>query len=73
MTTVSSNYTPVLDTIRRKGDTYTVRVAYVSNSDIAIDDDGNPIAPTPDQATYAQQYTVIKNGDGWALTAISGE
>lgn len=73
MTTVSSNYTPVLDTVKRKGDTVTVRVAYVSNTDIAIDDDGNPVTPTPDQAKYAQIYTVVQNGDGWALTSIAGE
>ncbi len=72
-TTVSSNYVPVLDTLKQKGDTVTVRVAYVSNQDIAIDDNGNEIPPTADQATYAQLYTVVKTADGWALTSIAKE
>ncbi len=73
MTTVSSNYTPVFDTVKRKGDTVTIRVAYVSNTDVAIDDNGDPITPTPDQASYAQIYTVVKSGDGWALVSIADE
>lgn len=73
MTDVSSNYTPVFDTVQRKGDTVTIRVAYVSNTDIAIDDNGDPITPSPDQARYAQIYTVVKNGDGWALISIADE
>lgn len=51
----------------------TVRVAYVSNKDVAMDDYGNEIPPTPDQATYTQIYTVVKTADGWALTSIAQE
>ena len=72
-TTVSANYVPVLDTLKRRKDTVTVRVAYVSNKDVAMDDYGNEIPPTPDQATYTQIYTVVKTADGWALTSIAQE
>ena len=72
-TTVSANNVPVIDTLKRQKDTVTVRVAYVSNNDIAIDDNGNEIQPTPEQATYAQIYTVVKTADGWALTSIAKE
>ena len=72
-TTVSANYVPVIDTLKRQKDTVTVRVAYVSNNDIAIDDNGNEIQPIPEQATYAQIYTVVKTADGWALTSIAKE
>lgn len=72
-TTVSANYVPVLDTLKRQKDTVTVRVAYVSNKDVAIDDYGKEIPPTPDQATYAQIYTVLKTADGWALISIAQE
>ena len=72
-TTVSANYVPVLDTLKRRKDTVTVRVAYVSNKDVALDDYGNEIPPTPDQATYTQIYTVVKTADGWALTSIAQE
>ena len=69
-----TNYTAVLDTLKRKGDTIDVRVCYVSNTDLTVDLKGNTIPPTPDQAAFVQIYTVKKNGDdGWMLTAIRDE
>lgn len=57
----------------RKDMLFINRVAYVSNKDVAMDDYGNEIPPTPDQATYTQIYTVVKTADGWALTSIAQE
>ncbi|MCL2487249.1 MAG: hypothetical protein FWE80_01040 [Oscillospiraceae bacterium] len=50
-------YYPVMDTISRSGDKYLVRVGYVRQPDIQINDLGEEII-TPAQATYFQIYTV---------------
>ena len=50
------------DTLKRRKDTVTVRVAYVSNKDVAMDDYGNEIPPPPDQATYTQILHRRENG-----------
>jgi hypothetical protein len=56
-------YQPVVDTIRRAGDTYKVRVGYVHIQDITVDDRGNDVI-SPEKATYFQLYTVEKQEDG---------
>ena len=66
----TSGYTPVLGNIRKSGDTYTVQVAYVANSDVKVDERGQTIAPTFDMGQYTQTYTVVKDGDRWTLTAV---
>ena len=69
----TSGYTPVLGSIRKKGDTYTVPVAYVANSDVQVDERGQTIAPSFDMGQYTQVYTVVKDGDNWTLTAVKAE
>ncbi len=70
LTVSSSAYVPVLDTVRRHGDTYTVRVSYVANADVQVDDFGNTVAPTADMGKYAQIFTVQRNQDT-SLTLVS--
>ena len=67
----SSNSVAVADTLKKKGDTYMLRVGYVPGIDIGIDNKGNTIPPTPDMADYFQIYHLQKNGDSWMVTAIS--
>ena len=67
----SSNYVPVLDTLKKKDGDYILRVGYVPGMDIAVDNKGNLIDPTPDQAEYFQLYRVRKTGDGWMLVSVS--
>lgn len=59
---VSSSYEPLIDTIRRAGDIYTVRVGYVHLQDITIDDYGNRVVDLA-KATYFQLYTVERLED----------
>ena len=70
---VSSLHQPVIDTIRRNGNEYQVRVAFVSSTDLEVDERGNTIAPTPDMAAFAQIY-VLKRVDGqFTVTAVGSE
>lgn len=74
LTIKTSGYTPVIDTIKHKKDLYTVRVAYVANADVEVDEKGNAIFPTADMAKYAQLYTVQRQkDDSWILKAVSAE
>lgn len=74
LTLSTSGYVPVVDTVRRKGDTYTVRVAYVSEADIEVDERGNAIPPSANKGKYVQRYTVQKNEDkSYTLLAVAAE
>lgn len=74
LTLSTSGYVPVLDTLKRKGDQYTVRVAYVSNADVQVDERGNTIPPTVSMSKYAQRFVVQKNEDGsWTLLSVIAE
>lgn len=74
LTLSTSGYVPVVDTVRRKGDTYTVRVAYVSEADIEVDERGNAVAPSANKGKYVQRYTVQKNEDkSYTLLAVAAE
>ena len=66
----TSGYTPVIGSVKKQGDTYTVRVAYVANTDIEVDEKGNAVAPTFAMGKYAQLYTVRRGEDG-RLTLLS--
>ena len=68
-----SLYQPVADTLKKKGDTYTLRVGYVSVMDIGVDEKGDTIPPTADMAKYFQSYTIQKTDTGWMLTAVTDE
>lgn len=70
---VTSLHQPMIDTIRRNGNEYQVRVAFVSSADLEVDERGNTIAPTPDMAAFAQIY-VLKRVDGqFTVTAVGSE
>jgi len=70
---VSSLHQPVIDTIRRNGNEYQVRIAFVSSTELEVDDHGNTIAPTPDMAAFAQIY-VLKRVDGkFTVIAVGSE
>jgi hypothetical protein len=68
----TSGYTPVLGSVKKSGDTYTVQVAYVANSDVEVDEKGETIPPTFNMGKYTQQYTVRRN-EGGSLTLLSVE
>lgn len=67
--TINSGYRGVIESFEKHGDTYTVRMAYVSITDIALDERGNELPPDPVNATYTQIYTVKKTATGFALVA----
>ncbi len=70
---ISSLHQPVIDTIRRRGDEYQVRVAYVSVNDLEVDEHGNTVDPTPDMADFTQIF-VLKRVDGhFTVTAVGSE
>ena len=72
-TSASSMYVPVIDTIRKKGDAYTVRVGYVLYTKIGRDEKGE-LVDHPDVADKFQIYTVEKTrGGGWKLVSIADE
>ncbi len=55
---LTTGYQPIVDSIERNSDTYVVRVGFVANNDIAIDNHGNQVPPTAEQAAYFQTYTL---------------
>ena len=68
-----TNYRPVVESIKRRSRTYTVRVGFVANNDIAIDSHGNEVPPTADMASYFQTYTFTRTGDGYYISACAHE
>ncbi len=73
-TSSSSMYVPVLDKLKKKGDTVTVRVGYVLTTKIGIDEKGEQIEPTTADADHFQLYTVQQVGeDGWKLVSVADE
>ena len=73
LTLNTSGYTPLLGRIKEKKDTYTVKVAYVSNNDIQYDERGNAIEPTEKMAKYTQWYTVERTDNGLVLLAVTAD
>ena len=69
----ASMYTTVFDTVKKKGDTVAIRVGYALTSDLAIDDEGQIVQPTPANAVKFQLYTVKKTKSGWNLISIADE
>jgi hypothetical protein len=55
-----TNYRPVIESVKRKANSYTVRVGFVANNDIVIDNHGNEVPPTADMASYFQTYTFTR-------------
>ncbi|MBQ1202441.1 MAG: hypothetical protein II363_04835 [Clostridia bacterium] len=70
---LNSGYKPVIDYIKQRGTTFTVRIGFVANKDIKIDDHGNEITPTADMATYYQTYTVIQYPGGYYVNACKDD
>lgn len=68
-----TNYRPVVESIKRRSRTYTVRVGFVANNDIAIDSHGNEVPPTADMASYFQTYTFTRTGDNYYISACAHE
>lgn len=66
-----AGYRGVIDYVRHKGNTYTVRVGYVANNDVRLDEHGNEIPPTASMATYYQTYTLIKYADGYCVNGCA--
>ncbi len=70
----TAGYVPVLDTIDRDGDEYTVRVAYVLQQDIRYDYRGQALEPTADMGKYAQKFVVKRNrDDSWTILSVEAE
>ena len=69
-----TGYHPIIESIKRKSGTYTVRVAFVANNDIVIDDHGNEVPPTADMAAYFQTYTFKRvDNDTYYISACAHE
>lgn len=58
-----TGYQPVIESIKRRSGSYIVRVGFVANNDITIDDHGNQVAPTADMASYFQTYTLKRTAE----------
>ncbi len=70
---LQTGYTPVVDTVKKKGDTYTVRVGFVANKDVKINEHGKQVPPTADMATYVQVYTLKKAVTGYYIQSCANE
>ncbi len=70
---IDSNFVPVVDWVKHRGDTYRVRVGFVANNDVKMDAHGNTIAPTADMATHYQTYTLTAYQDSYYISACAAE
>ncbi len=70
---INSLYQPVIDTVRRSGGKYQVKVAYVSINDLQVDEHGNTIDPTPDMASFSQVYVLDREDGHFVVTAVGEE
>lgn len=66
---INSGYRGVIESFKKRGDTYTVRMAYVSLNDIELDERGKELPPNPADATYTQIYTIRRTDTGLYLAA----
>ena len=73
LTMTTSDFVPVMDTVKKRGDTYVVRVAYVADADIQVDEWGNAVTPLPSMGKYVQRFTVEKKDGSWVLLAVDTE
>ncbi len=70
---LNSGYEGVIDTVKRRGNTYIVRVGYVSITDIQLDEHGNELTPSASNATLFQTYTLEKTETGYFVKACADE
>lgn len=70
-TSIDSNYVAVIDTLKKKGNRYTLRIGYVNSQNIGVDDKGELVSATPDMAESRQDYVLEKNGDAWMLVSVT--
>lgn len=73
---VSSGYVFVIDDVKQAKDRYEVRVGFVPVTDIKYDEHGETIAPTAEQATHFQIYTLSlteKKGDTYFIRGCKDE
>lgn len=69
-----TGYEPIVVSVKRTSKTYTVRVGFVANNDIAIDDHGNQIEPSADMAAYYETYTFTRiDNDAYYISACAHE
>lgn len=69
-----TGYHPIVESVKRRSSSYTVRVGFVANNDIAIDDHGNEVPPTADMAAYFQTYTFTRiDNDTYYISACAHE
>lgn len=66
----ASLYQPVIGSIKKDGDTFLVKVGYVAQADMAVDEQGNDISPTLEDASLFQQFTVVSSSGKYKLTAV---
>ncbi len=70
---INSLYEPVIDTIRRYGSEYWVRIGYVSVNNFEVDERGNTIPPTADMADFVQIF-ILKRVDGhFTVVSVGSE
>ena len=71
---VNSGYTTVIDSIKRQGKTaYLVRVGFVPNTSIQLDEHGVEMEPTIDMAAHCQTYTLTRTATGYYISACADE
>lgn len=71
----SIGYRIVIDDVVRQRDQYKVRVGFVPITEIGYDEHGNSLAPTVEQATHFQVYTLTRNksDDTYFIKACTDE
>lgn len=66
---LNTGYRAIVFSSKKTLDGYKVRIGYVSNQDIQLDEHGNEIPPTEDMAAHFQTYTLKKSGDSYYIAA----
>ncbi|MGI6263912.1 MAG: hypothetical protein ACOYJY_00390 [Acutalibacteraceae bacterium] len=69
----ASPYRAVIDTLKKQDGGWRVRVGFVAQADIAVDDKGNDVPPTAADASVFQIWTVRKTADGYLLLSVEDD
>ncbi len=69
----NTGYRPVVDYVKRRSGSYEVRIGFVANTDVRLDEHGNELQPTADMASHYQTYTLARKDDSYHIIACKDE
>lgn len=73
MDSSESLYNVIVDRVKKSGDRYILDVCYVPDSNLKIDEQGNPLDPTRKEAQYIQKFTLQRKENRFTILSVEDE